>query len=124
MQKIITAAALASALFLASAAAAQDVETSNDLRCVAVFSVAASEEADPDATMAAGAGVFYFLGRIEGRAPGSDIESGLRLEVGKLNVPKFVSELKRCAAVLKSKAEELQAIGNSLQSMPALGPDT
>lgn len=124
VHKVITPAALAAALFFAGGAAAKDTETSNDLKCVAVFSVAASQDADSKTTMAAGVGVFYFLGRIEGRAPGFDIESGLRLEANKLTVPTAVSELNRCAAVLTSKAEELQAIGSGMQSMPNLKPDT
>lgn len=124
MHKVITPAALAAALLFGGGAAAQDTETANDLKCVAVFSVAASQDADPKAMMAAGVGIFYFLGRIEGRAPGFDVENGLRLEANKLTVPKAVSELNRCAAVLASKAEELQAIGSGMQSMPDLKPDT
>lgn len=124
MQKVITAAALAAALLFGGGAAAQETETSNDLKCVAVISVAASQQSDPTATMAAGMGVLYFLGRIEGRVPGFDVENGLRIEAGKLTGAKVKSELIRCAGVLKSKGEELQAVGRSMKSMPDLKPDT
>ena len=124
MPKVITAAVLAAALFFAGGAAAQDSETSNDVKCVAVFSFAAAQQPEPTVLMGASMAVLYFLGRIEGRAPGFDIENGLRLEASKLTGAKVKSELVRCGGVLKSKGEQLQAIGRSMKSMPDLKPDT
>ncbi|MDO9433612.1 MAG: hypothetical protein Q7T84_20145 [Phenylobacterium sp.] len=124
MQKVITVAVLAGGLFFAGSAAAQDAETSNDLKCVSVFSLAAAQQTEPAAVMGAGMAVLYFLGRIEGRVPGFDVENGLRIEAAKLTSAKVKSELIRCGGALKSKGEELQAIGRSMKSVPDLKPDT
>ncbi len=124
MKKVITAAVLTATLLLASGAQAQGAETANDLKCILVFSVAASGQADPAARAGAGMAVLYFVGRIEGRTPGFDIENGLRTEAGKLTGVSAKSEFIRCGAALKSKGEELQAIGRGMKTMPDLKPDT
>lgn len=124
MQKVITAAALTASLFMAGGARAQDAETLGDLRCIAVISIAAGQQTDPAAVMSAGMGILYFMGRIEGRVPGFNVENGLRVEVGKLTSAGVTTELVRCGGALTSKGKELQAIGRSMQSMPDLKPDT
>lgn len=124
MKKIITAAVLAATLFLAGGAQAQEAETTSDLKCILVFSLAASQQDDPAARAAGGMAVLYFIGRIEGRTPGFNVENGLRIEAVKLTGATAKNEIIRCGGALKSKGEELQAIGRSMRSIPDLKPDT
>src|SRR5678815_1684921 len=50
----------------------------HDTECLLLFLVAAGDAKEPKVQQAAIAGSWYFLGKVDGRAPGLDIVSALR----------------------------------------------
>jgi hypothetical protein len=103
-------------LLFALAVAAAPVPDLNDpdLRCIAALAVigAQSEKVDPGLA----SGVFYFLGRLDARAPHFDIEAGIRALV---SVPdaakKLAPDMVRCGSQLAARGAFLKAMGDSMQ---------
>jgi hypothetical protein len=59
--------------------------------------------------------MLYFVGRLDGRAPGLDIEAGLRRLMTPANAGELLKpDLQRCAAILTERGTVLQKIGNSM----------
>lgn len=90
-----------------------------DLRCVAVISATIGtmpedERSDviPLAT--------YYIGRATGRDPKVDLEAELRRQLSDdaAFTKRLPGELQRCAAEMKGVGEQLQRLGNALQSRP------
>lgn len=103
------------ALALAAATPAPDANE-QDLRCVAALALiigSQGEKADPSLT----AGLLYFVGRLDGRAPAIDLEGGIRRLIG---APGGAEQLKpdmaRCGALLTERGTVLQTIGNNLKT--------
>jgi hypothetical protein len=91
------------------ARAADDWAMGADLRCVAAF---ASLISNPQYKDNATIGMFYYLGRIEGRDPNFDLAKGLA-QVRSTVQGQLASESQRCGAEVKAKNEALKAIGQS-----------
>lgn len=107
-------------ILLSIASPVQDAPLSpadrDDLRCVAAFSVvlsAVSEEQKAGVT----AGVMYFIGRLDGRSSGFDLQANLpRAAADMDDQAKLTTEIQRCAGILASKGQELIAIGQQMQN--------
>jgi len=106
--------ALAQAGGVARAAAP---DTTADLKCFVALSVV-SDAADPDVTASIKLGRLYFLGRLDGAAPGMDLKKRFLDEGGKLSVNDVKAELARCGAILSARANVLQDIGRKLAAAP------
>ena len=88
--------------------------TENDLRCVAVLSAVIGNLADGEQRSQVMAGTMYFIGRVEGAAPRTDLKAELKRIVPTLNAEVMADEAKRCGAILVEKGTQLQAIGSEL----------
>lgn len=106
------------ALLLASAAAAlpqaQSPADEADLRCMAVLSLAIAQMPDAQKPGVV-AGVLYFMGRIDARASGLDLEAGLRRVSAELTQDLIRSEGQRCGAIMTERGQHLQRVGAAMQ---------
>ena len=100
--------ALALAAALSHAAPDPAAENEKDLRCIALIAqLIPSTESEAKSGLVGG--LMYFLGRIDGRSPGYNLESNLnRLLADKADL---TADRDRCAAILTDKGNELIAIG-------------
>ncbi|MES2445063.1 MAG: hypothetical protein V4574_19740 [Pseudomonadota bacterium] len=89
--------------------------TEQDLRCVAALALiigSQGDKADPGLT----AGLLYFVGRLDARAPALDLEAGLRRLLGAADAGEQLKpDMTRCGAILTERGTVLQTIGSSLQ---------
>ena len=100
----------------ASAAVAALVPASEaDLRCVAVLANAVSETTDENLIASHSVGMFYFLGKIDGRHSGIDLGAQLYRLIRQNDFPsKMDSELNRCKVELVKRAKEVSAAAQQL----------
>ena len=100
---------------LAGPAAAQKSEPIEaDLRCVAVLS-AITGNLPEDRRSQMVAGVMYFVGRVDGQAPGTDLKTELRRIIPTLTQTSVNGEAQRCGAVLSAKGTQLEELGKALR---------
>lgn len=113
--RIILMAGVA-ALLAASSAAAEDISKAQslDLRCLVAM---IKMRAMPQYQAAADAGIFYYMGRLEGRDPSFDLRPSLRAYTGGMD--DLAIEGRRCGAELKAKNEALKSL-----SSPAAQPSS
>ena len=105
--------AAVSASLLAGAAQAQPSDaTRADLRCVLGFVALLQMPAYKDA---AGAGIMYYTGRLDGRDPNVDLAAPLKREAGNMATADYMTEAQRCGRVLKERSEALKAAGEGLR---------
>jgi hypothetical protein len=104
---------LASTL-LAGAVPPPDAQTKDDIRClIAAASLAASD--DPKIKQAGGAGALYYLGRLDGRSPGLDIEAAVAAEMDAVTGVPQGPLLKKCGATIEGRGAYLIAVGKALE---------
>jgi hypothetical protein len=115
---IFSAAVLAAA---ATGARAADPAPAPDLRCLAVASVLASNS-DPNVKNAGVMAALYYLGKLDGRDPGLDLETRLRQEVTQLSPQEIQSETLRCGAELAARGKTMNEIGLRLQGLAGKTP--
>jgi hypothetical protein len=111
MKPAILAAAIA--LAAGGAAQAEPDATRSDVRCLLAFSTMLKNPAYKDA---AGAGLFYFVGRIDARDPKFDLGAAMKREIGNMQTSDYVTEAQRCGAVLKQRNEDLKAAGEAAKA--------
>src|SRR5436190_8349577 len=105
-------AGCAGAVAIAGAARAEDL-TVADLKCVVVFGYLAST---PQYKDSAGYGVFYYLGRAEGREPGLDVKAALKHLRDGLPLGQYADEAKRCGAALKERNDYLKNVSDGAKA--------
>src|SRR6185369_14685373 len=99
MKWTVALTACVAAAALAGAARADDA-TVDDLKCVVVFGAMAGSPQYKDAPYI-GPGIFYFLGRAEGREPGLDLKTALKHLRDGIPYGQYADVAKRCGAALK-----------------------
>jgi hypothetical protein len=107
--------AAAVALLAAGSARAQAQDQTSDLRCVIVFASMVGNPQYAQLKDSASAGLFYFLGRAEGRQPGMDLATQLKRVREELIITQYPDEGRRCFAALKQKNDQLKALGDAAQ---------
>ncbi|MDE8651773.1 hypothetical protein [Novosphingobium album (ex Liu et al. 2023)] len=90
-----------------------------DLRCIAIFALSGAQknaEKSEDTAGFVGA-MMYFLGRIEGRTSGFDLEGQMtRLLTGDAYSPAAIeADAARCGQEMMQRGAELEKVGNALQ---------
>lgn len=110
----LTAAAMAA---VAAGARAQSSGGEADVRCVATFSYVLSTTTDEKTKAALTAGVFYFIGKFDGRTPDRDLETAIRAQVPSL-ASGMQSEIARCGQELQKRGQDAITIGAHLQAKP------
>lgn len=101
----------------ASAAIAPlDPVSEADLRCVAALADAISKTTDEKQISVNSIGLFYFLGKIDGRYHGFDLGAQLYRLISQSDISaKIDSELNRCRAELVKRANEMGAAAQQLE---------
>jgi hypothetical protein len=92
---------------------AADRETRADVRCVLVAMRMVATQS-PQQRTAGMMVAMYYLGRLDGHAPGADIERLIKAEVWKSTSAELKSDAVRCGQALQRKGHELQKIGAEL----------
>lgn len=116
MKHNLCAAVAVTALSSSAPALAQDANA-DDLRCVAVFAVAAGQAKDSAIQGPLIAGTMYFIGRLDGRAPGLDLEARLKAEALHMEEKGlFATESKRCGETIGARGKDLMKIGEALKA--------
>jgi hypothetical protein len=110
---------LALALALTAPAAAPD-PVADDLVCVAVVAMRISQTEDKDIKMGLAAGMMYFIGRLDIRAPGYDLETNLRTLLDKPDVDATLdANAVRCGGIIQERGAYLSKVGASMQGKSA-----
>lgn len=105
---------LVGAILLGGAAPPPASATKEDLKCFIALAMLANSE-DPDTKQAGSMGTIYFLGRLDGRSPGLDIETAVGAEVATMTEADQASLLKSCGDTLTRRGDYLVATGKALQ---------
>jgi hypothetical protein len=112
MRFLATVTAVALIGVAGEARAADEWAMGADLRCVVAMGYSVN---NPTYREAASSGLFYFVGRLEGRDPAFDLAKGLK-QVSGMPLSQVVTEAQRCFGELKAKNEMLKTIS------PTAGP--
>lgn len=102
---IVSAAVLIGAA--GEARAADEWAVGADLRCVVAFAALIGNATYHDA---ATTGLFYYLGRLDGRDPAFDLAGGLKQVRSAMQSSQYASEAQRCGAELKAKNDFLKTL--------------
>lgn len=124
MKKILIAGALmvssATTAHAQNRDAATDPANRADLQCLAVVSASAGmQEADSEARMGLVAGVGYYLGRLEGRAPGGDWLDRLGDYLAGDFEAEFKAQSQRCGEEMMAFGAELTVWGGRMEALAA-----
>jgi len=103
------------ALPAAAARADEPKETSDDVRCL-VVAFTLSQSQDANAKQIGEAASAYYLGKLDGRSPGIDLEARLREAIPTVTPDTFMTQLQACGAPLKTRFDEVKAIGDRLKA--------
>lgn len=103
-------ASLVSPLQITEAASANEA----DLKCLTAVSIVAATLPEKQRPNIA-AGAMYFMGRIDARAPGYDLDANMaRLLQADDAQAMLHKELQRCGVLLQERGQYLQMVGKSL----------
>jgi len=106
----------------ASAAEPLPPAVEHDLHCLVVAATFAQNSPAGNAKQVAESGIIYFLGKVDGEAPGIDLEARVREEIPKLTAQTFMAQVQACGGPLQKRFDEVTAIGDRLRSqLPAFG---
>lgn len=120
MNRHLCALVAASALVAAAAPSQAQDAVAQDMRCVAAFAMATGQTADPEKQGPLIAATMYFIGRLDGRAPGIDLEARLKAEVVRMAASGDVAtDGKRCGELVGARGKDLMEIGQRLQAEAA-----
>ncbi|MBO9580867.1 MAG: hypothetical protein J7498_08245 [Sphingobium sp.] len=108
------AMALLATGFAVPATAQVSTQVAGDLRCITILSAATATVPENQRPQMA-AIVLYFIGRVDGAAPGLDLTAEIKRIVPTLGALNVGDEAKRCAAILTEKGAQLQDVGKALQ---------
>ena len=115
---LLISLAAAAAASPAQAAPAKSIAPAvkQDLQCFVLYTVAAGNEKDEKKVAGIIAGTWYFLGRIDAKAPGIDLEKVMRQEIPAMQADPRTKEIgAACDAQFSKRGADLIAMGQSLQ---------
>ena len=120
MRKYLSLGLLASLLAVPAAAQKPEPLESN-LRCLTVlFAITGSVPEEQRGQVVTG--VMYFVGLIDGQAPGTDLKVEMKRLIPTLTPALVSSEAQRCGGLLTAKGGQLQALGQALQEAQPAKP--
>lgn len=105
---------LALALLLTASSYADSTNSAGDVRCLLA---AVTMMTSPNNTIraAAATSALYYLGRLDGREPGVDLEKLLSEESHRMSPDDLAAESKRCGQELSARARVVSSIGQRLE---------
>jgi hypothetical protein len=101
--------------------AAESDENGADARCLVLSMQLMVNAGDDAAKTAAMLANLYYLGRLDGRAPGFTNEARLREEIARMTPETASYEAMRCGVLMSERTLAISDIGNRLVGPPA-GP--
>lgn len=107
------------AMVLAATLGGQSAPDPNtdDVRCVAVVALLISQTADDKAKTGLAAGMMYFLGKIDARTPGYDLESALRRISDAVDKGEsLAADAKRCGEILQERGRYMMDFGQRMKN--------
>jgi hypothetical protein len=107
------AALFAFILMMSEQARANGTGTTADVRCV-IVGARLSESTESNQRITAGMLMIYYLGRLDGRSPGVDLQRLIETELGKMTALDFQLEVKRCSDEFSAKGAVVTEIGRNL----------
>jgi hypothetical protein len=106
-------AAAATALHPAAHAAAKSEGVSSDVRCL--LTMVAVANINKDHPQAAQFGIYFFVGRINARAPGLDLAAAVKAQAPTLGPQQLQAEAQRCGPIVNAAGQNFQAAIASLR---------
>jgi hypothetical protein len=94
-----------------------NTRTVADAQCL-VVGARLSASSDPQQRVPGQMILMYYLGRIDGRSPNTDLEALIKTETQKMTTSELQSAAGRCGKEFSARGEEIVRIGKSL-STPA-----
>lgn len=88
-------------------------QTTADAECM-VVGAQLSASSDPQQKVPGQMILMYYLGRIDGRSPNTDLRSLLKNETQKMSTSKLQSAASRCGKEFSARGEAIVQIGKSL----------
>lgn len=88
-------------------------EILSDIQCV-IVGARLSESSDGNQRLSAGMLMIYYLGRIDGGSPNSNIGRLIEDEAAAMTSSEFKDATRRCSAQFSAKGTEVEEIGRSL----------
>ena len=119
MRRIATLAASAAILGLTAAPAlARDTpQNDRDMQCMMVFAALSAQMADrSQEQMGLGMGVFYYLGRLQGREPSRDWMAEIERRQDLIAPDVVAAASQRCGAEFAALGAEMQRWGNRISA--------
>ena len=110
---LILAASLCT--LVAGVARAETPAATSDLRCFVVLSMV-NDNGDPKMNATIMLGRLYFLGRLDGSAPGMDLKTRFRDVATKMTPADAKAELARCGPILRARAGVLDDVSRGLSA--------
>lgn len=104
---------LAAAVPLPAAAAPSEADRS-DVRCL-VVSYHLAGNADKEVSNAGILVSQYYLGRLDGRSPGIDLEAAIEAESKGMDEARMKALLQSCGAAVEKRGKDIEAIGARLE---------
>ena len=101
-----------SVLLMSNTATAQSSQ--NDVRCFLVSNIFAKAAKDPKARKLAEAGVYFYLGRIDGRVSGTQLKRTVREQSKALSAANASAVMAGCARFMQASAKSVRSLGGQL----------
>jgi len=106
---------LLAASALSAGAPAPVPETRDDLRCFLIMALLADTSEEGKGKEAAIAGTLYFLGKLDGRAPGLDLEAAATAELAAMTEAEFQGQKTGCISLLEQRGNYMVAVGTAME---------
>jgi hypothetical protein len=109
------------ALTLAATLAGQSAPDPNtdDVRCIAVVALTMAQAKDDQERAPLTSGLMYFMGRIDARTPGYDLEAALRRILDAVEKGDSLrDDAIRCGGILGQRGEYMIEFGRRMQNGP------
>lgn len=116
---LVAAAVFASGLFVQPVAHAQTVdENALDIRCM-VVALGMIAMQDAQLRQQGSTAMMYFLGRLDARAPGYDLENAIYTANKAMSQAERATEAQRCGGMLITRGQQLVEMGQRISEREA-----
>jgi hypothetical protein len=104
----------AACALMATTAGAMADATTDDARCLVVYMRIGASDV-PQTQLAGMLGTLYYMGKLDGRTPGLDIENTVLAELPKMTADVFRTEAGRCGKEMQARGAAESAMGQDLE---------